>query len=131
MSTAISLLISILAPILTMIVKSFTDKLTKASKVGESNEQKRSYYDEFNSKCLAAVRRVDIELAGLRPSKDYKLTAEQAVEAKQKAHDYIKNSYGLDGLTELAMFFDTDALGLENIINLHIEASLAEVKKAT
>lgn len=126
MSALITAIITILTPIIGLIVKKITQSIDKSEVINSSNADKRAIYKEFCDICLKAVTRVDVEFVSKIKESGFSETHQQ--EAKEKAAIIIKDSYGYDGLTKLAIFFDTDALGLEKIIGLHIEAAIMDLK---
>lgn len=127
MSGIVSAILATLGPILTYLMKKLIDQLVKKDQIVLDNEKKLGKMNALKTEALRAVRFVDINFVQeLKEKGEWK--EELAKEAKMKAIAKLEDSYGPDGLTDLAMFFQTNSDGLTVLLDQAVEAAIFQNK---
>jgi len=123
MLASILALITLLGPIFGYIVNKIVGGLNSADDAVAANVALAAHLADVKNSALKAVKEIDITFVS--PAKVRgTFTSDTAIEAKALALEKFKSNMGTNELVNLAMVFQTNADGLNGILNTMIEAAI-------
>lgn len=116
-----------MGPIVGYALQKFIESLTAGDTAKAAAQAIADRVQAFKDNSMRAVKEVDISF--VQPLKDKgEFTPEAVEQAKSLAIDKLKSYYGTQGVVDLAMFFDTNAEGLNKLLDAMIEAAIYDNK---